>query len=288
MKKIILSFMLTYSFTYHEISYSQPSFTRGAYNIEISSRMDTPYPALPNYTPDLTQSGTGAQYTVPVSRHHIIPFDTLRTFYNNLVARGDLFQLRGFLGEFAGRIPDYAGFGGIDCTARTSDFQSAAAIAVGISGGSIRPGGTTIPEGFDTFNEFYIWMPWNLFIGPSNRDDDPGSALDQGARYIINDDRTYSMINEVYNLMLDYNRQDPGIRLDRIGSLLRTLSRTVTMYPLEADQWIRSSTDSYRIRRTDNQKRSTTPSEVHKKNITTTNDTCTAIRIYYTSILVNF
>ncbi|WP_144440871.1 hypothetical protein [Streptomyces roseifaciens] len=40
-------------------------------------------------------------------------------------------------------------------------------------------------DGFDDFWRFYIWLPGNLFKGPHDRKDEPGDAMDLGAKVIL-------------------------------------------------------------------------------------------------------
>ncbi|HEP8841373.1 TPA: hypothetical protein VDU70_005228 [Pseudomonas aeruginosa] len=252
--------------------------TPGKYKLTMPDRPDTPYQSLDNYTPDLTDHGAGPDFTVEVARHHIIPYDTLRTFFNNMMARGDHLQFRGVFSELGVHIPHYGESNSVSCSSNLEDFANAASISLGLASGRVRPGGVSTPTGWDTFEQFYAWMPWNIFIGPINRADDPGQNFERQARYIVSDDRLFGHFMELNDLMIQYNQQDSNVDLRRIVSLFRTLSRNRYIYPLEADQWERLSGGRYRIRERESYHR--TPSMTKK-----TSDACYKTHEIYASFL---
>ncbi|MCF4166951.1 hypothetical protein L2U69_14960 [Zavarzinia compransoris] len=228
----------------------------GDYRLSLPSqgRPDAPYPALDDYTPDLQAHGQGPSYTVPVSRHHIIPLNVLRGFYNNVVERGDLLYIRGFLSSLGSNIRLYASAASMVCSvaAVRFDLMSASYVSTFMAQGRVRPGGSDVPHGFDTFAAFYAWLPGNLFVGPRNRSDDPGENLDAGAQFIIGAER-FAILRRLYDNMVDYNA-GIGDPLNAIIADLTQVVRWQRVTPLSAQEWERVSdnppkTPRYRIRR---------------------------------------
>lgn len=221
----------------------------GNYRLEIGDRPAAPYPALPNYNARLDRSGAGTEYTVPVARHHIIPFNVLRAFYNNVVDNGDILLARTFFNQFGNMIPRYFGANANGCAANAVDLQAVANMLVNMGFGLIRDGGDNYPQAWDNFESFYAWMPWNLFIGPEGgrRTDDPGEGFEENAQYIINDNERFQRLRQTYDDMLAYNANRDTPTLRRILENLSRLSRRQRVYQLNANHW-ESVGNNYRIR----------------------------------------
>ena len=143
-----------------------------------------------------------------MSRHHIIPFNLLRDFYNTVVQRRRLSLLGAFLNTFSRFIPFYAGAaaGQQICLADRVNLVGAVTLAISLANGVVEAGGENLPEYFDSFESFYVWMPWNLFIGPSGdwRSDDPGPGFETQASHIVNNEQRWNMITSVATDMITY------------------------------------------------------------------------------------
>lgn len=177
-KIIILVFMLLGGIG---PSIANPNDIHGSFALNINYRPAVPYPALDNFNARLTESGRGPSYTVEVSRHHIIPFNLLRNFYNRVSENNRLTNLSGFLNTYSDNVRLYASSNGIDCSRLGNDLFNAGNLAQGQSTGWTISGGGGMPYGFDTFEQFYAWLPGNLFIGPNNRSDDPSEGFESNA-----------------------------------------------------------------------------------------------------------
>ncbi|NKB78412.1 hypothetical protein HED49_01545 [Ochrobactrum daejeonense] len=82
--------------------------TRSGYNLNFASdRADQPYLPLENANRELTDFGRGSEYPVNLSRHHIIPLNTLVAFYNKIVSNGELEQFK-FFNSFAVKLSSFA------------------------------------------------------------------------------------------------------------------------------------------------------------------------------------
>ncbi|MDP9534015.1 hypothetical protein Q7L38_15680 [Pseudomonas protegens] len=223
----------------------------GNYNLSMDARAGSPYPPSDNYSADLKTSGVGPAFTVPVSRHHIIAYNQLRDFYMSVVQRGHLKELKGFWDGFGARFLSYGQDNRVNVTAPVAaDYDQAKTLLEEIGRGVVRANAGVPPRplGWDTFHGFYTWMPWNLFLGPNGRNDDPGEQFETNAQYIINNKDTWNTIINVRDNMLSYQRDGNVKTLANINSQLLRLSARTRVYPLVSDQWIRVAPNVYKIR----------------------------------------
>lgn len=220
-------------------------FPPGQYELDLGARPSAPYNQLQNYNTALTQQGSGTDYTVPASRHHIIPYNRLRDFYNRMLEQGDMLRFRSFFLSLSDNIPHYASAAGLDCGAKGDNFVEAMNLASALAENYARPGGVLPPPGLDDFQQFYAWLPGNLFIGPSNRSDDPGEYFETNANYIIGDDAARNL-NLAYTAMGRYIAGESGI-LGQIAQRLTQVSLRRSVYPLNSSDWIRQKNGKYEI-----------------------------------------
>lgn len=228
-------------------------FPPGQYDVHLNGRPGSPYPALDNYNTDLSAHGVGASYTVHVTRHHIIPYNVLAQFYNNIFYRSpsDYIQLRGFFTTFGRNIGNYAGSSGVNCNQalNAAGLAEAMTLADAISYNYVTPGFYEHePDGIDGFQAFYAWLPGNLFIGPTNRTDDPGDGFEVNAREIVGNEN-YQILLRLYNNMVDYNAGNyEASTLRSIAADLTSLAQRQGLYQLNNLNWIREQSGYYRIR----------------------------------------
>ncbi|MGL6624665.1 hypothetical protein [Aeromonas jandaei] len=242
MNSIKLVFFLLVVFNLSSNCYAGNDFPPGDYRIELATggRPSSPYPQLENYNRALTEQGTGSQFTVPVTRHHIIPFQLLRSFYNMVTTNGDLLRFRSFFFAMSQRMPFYASSNSIDCSGGgiISDLSGAATLAYAIASAYVFSGGQTPPPGLDTFQQFYTWLPGNLFIGPANRSDDPhdGMAFEVNAATVVGQER-FRVLQRAYNNMLAYVQNGDRQHLGAIADDLSRIANVRSIYQLNADDW---------------------------------------------------
>ena len=224
------------------------------YYLIIDRRPSQPqfYPQLKNYNLKLTCQGTNpTNFPVTVTRHHIIPLNLLRDFFNAVVEeKNRTKKFRRFFLTFAQRIPCYiisSNLGPAFLITHFNEIQGVRLLCKRLGAGTIQPGGERPPAYYDDFQKFYAWMPWNLFIGPSGgyRTDDPGYGFEFNARYIVNNICIWKRIEQLTHLMISYINH-PNVRnnprtYEAINCLLSNLvvSRR-TPYPLKAQQWVRT------------------------------------------------
>ncbi|RDL15183.1 hypothetical protein [Serratia fonticola] len=211
----------------------------GRYTLEIPGRTDTPYPALPNYNTALTQSGSGPTYPVQMSRHHIIPMNRLITFYNLVSKRNQLTNLSGFLFTYARNLHSYVGSNGMSCTFLFNDLIDAGNLAEAQALGMARPGGQVRPEAFATFEDFYTWLPGNIFIGPNSRSDDPHEGFEEDAHVIVGTATfdTLSRLNSDMQKYIDSDGNDTNL-LRSISNNLSQIAARKSMYQLKRENWV--------------------------------------------------
>lgn len=221
----------------------------GEHKLKMSGRVDVPYPSLPRYNEDLTQSGTNpSQFPVQMSRHHIIPLGSLRAFFNTVAIRGHFNRLSGFFRVFSDNICPYAERALVDIQRDGPDLQNAANVGLAIESRWINHADNARPpEGIDTLHQYFAWMPGNLMIGPNQRNDDPGALFEENSNAIIGQE-AYDISLRVYSNMNRYVNDDDSSLLQVINGDLMSIARVTDIYALRADDWVRDADGKYSIK----------------------------------------
>eukprot|EP01084_Bolivina_argentea_P152406 265881_1 len=145
------------------------------------------------------------------SKHHIITKSKLKSFWNDLVRNNDFISsgLAGFLDTIvtAFNVPPVHPAGNLPAPIVNKPGQ----IAVFV-GNPHNPdplaGGAVASAQLQRLQKFYIWMPWNIHVGPVSdlRYDDAGDAFEEKANRIAGIDATrYNALKEAYNKMYEYH-----------------------------------------------------------------------------------
>lgn len=217
-------------------------FFSGNYDMRMAGRPDGIYPRLQNANEALTRQGEGPAYVVELSRHHIIPRSTLTAFFNNLVFRGDAVYFHYALNSLADRISvfyhDVVG----TCSNSGTSILDAVNLIFSIAYRLVRQDErASSAPGLDYLQAYFAWLPGNLFIGPSSRQDDPGDNFEENAYVIIGRDR-HDNLREIYNLMTTYNR-GTNINLEDLASRLRrVINNYRDPFALDHRHWSRNGT----------------------------------------------
>lgn len=223
----------------------------GEHKLKVSDRgrPAVPYPSLPRYSSDLTQSGTNPrEFPVQVSRHHIIPWGVLRPFFNTVAIRGEFDKLSGFLEVFSENICPYAERALVNLQQVGPDLQNAANLGLAMETRWINhDDNASSPEGIDTLHEYFAWMPGNLMIGPNQRNDDPGEAFEENSNAIIGQE-AYSISLRLYRNMIDYVNHLDSSLLQVINGDLMLIASVTDIYALKADDWVRDTNGKYSIK----------------------------------------
>ncbi|WP_429058625.1 hypothetical protein [Aeromonas jandaei] len=283
----IISLLAILSFS--SSCYANDDFPPGKYKIDITTgggRPSSPYPPLENYNRELTQHGTGSAFTVPVTRHHIIPYQLLRDFYNMVTTNGDMARFRSFFLTMSTSITYYASSNSIDCSGGTlSDLSAASTLAQAFGSLYANGGGQINPPGLDTFQQFYTWLPGNLFVGPSNRSDDPhdGMAFEQNAATVVGSGR-FTVLQRTYNNLIQYVQHGNRNVLGNIASDLSRIATIRSVYALDPSDWEFVS-GQYRLRA--NAPRKTDSDEITTQ-INKSNSTCKNVQSNFKSMRAKY
>jgi hypothetical protein len=117
--------------------------------------------------------------------------------------------------------------------------------------GNIRHSANTreTPTGWDSLTELYAWMPGNLFIGPSNRADDPGSNFDTPALPVVGGNNYNELLAADSAIERYVNSNSPRDAQVATISLSR-IARHQTLYDLNALDWVlvNATKPEYRVR----------------------------------------
>lgn len=172
--------------------------------------------------------------SIPIGRHHVIPRSRLSTFFNKLFKQGDASRLTNFWNQLSQHVESISTLN----PAQKRDVQTVIHF--------FRPNYETRPDhipvlllkpGWEMFWRVLLFLPFNLFEGPTNRKPDPGDVFDYGALCIIPKDR--------YDLLWDFNRQITGYRpkmsdrdFAQLDSNLETLFREhKAIIDLSPEKW---------------------------------------------------
>jgi hypothetical protein len=150
------------------------------FNFKLKERPDQPYKPLSNFDKKLKEQGD--KHPVPMARHHIIPYNTLRGFYNKAVDNKEVQLVGTALKGWVNKVSDNKDFnGGINCEDAKEFIENVLLAGKNILMRQVVQSIMTILRGA------YAWMPGNLFIGPEGgkRRDDPGEGFEEKSKYII-------------------------------------------------------------------------------------------------------
>lgn len=163
--------------------------------------------------------------TQTASRHHIIPFATLKNFYNLVVAenlnspRGAYIaqRLSGIWEKFSNNEHNDATITIGDQTKRKIKFEY-------------------------RIQATYAWMPGNIFYGPnpSRRFDDPQENFEEGSEKIVGRD-IFLILKRLNGNMLEYINnptQQTIVNFDRIINDLSIICARKTPYVFNQEDWI--------------------------------------------------
>ncbi|OPC77694.1 hypothetical protein B4N89_35930 [Embleya scabrispora] len=151
------------------------------WNLENIARMGQPYSVLDRGT---VQGHGGLAMTY----HHVVPYNVLRKLWNDSLETPA--DMQSFMGRLAEHVTLYASMrtqhGG---RLHPDDVGAAGALATLIAGGAVvHDKSARRPGGFDDLVTIYQWLPGNLFIGPTERADDPHERFESGARPVLHVD----------------------------------------------------------------------------------------------------
>lgn len=141
---------------------------------------------LPFANESLTQTSDqqGPDFPVGLTRHHVIPWNALRSFWNQVIENGhasSLFGVNRLVTQAMQNIDSY-NIDGWQVIGRSAAQRCLRNL------GMVTHNPTALmPDGWPDFMELYAWLPGNLFIGPKPelRLDDPGENFEKSAQRAV-------------------------------------------------------------------------------------------------------
>ncbi|PKW18549.1 hypothetical protein [Saccharopolyspora spinosa] len=111
---------------------------------------------------------------IPLSRHHIISFPTLRLFWNDLVANGHKNHTQELLDSMKNHLDRYgqfvAGFNKAELENLITNWHDY----------EHDPNASNQLPGLPELGRMFCWLPTLVFVGPSNRSEDPAGDNNDG------------------------------------------------------------------------------------------------------------
>ncbi|NET00773.1 MAG: hypothetical protein F6K62_21770 [Sphaerospermopsis sp. SIO1G2] len=220
-------------------------------NLLIGPRPGAPYNALPRYNEDLTQTGTDPnKFPVEVTRHHIVPFNQLTTLWDGMADRGFLSNsikpLRDSINSLlsSSNPPNGINLNSADRTQIIQLLDDILAKKIVHDRNS-----TFTPPGLDSFRQVYSWIPGNLFIGPSNRSDDPGEGFETNASIVVNNTTNWNKLTNTNTSITTFNNNPTaGNAQTATNNYSAIITKRNEPYPLNANNWVRGNDGRYRLR----------------------------------------
>ncbi|WP_418153354.1 hypothetical protein [Actinoalloteichus caeruleus] len=201
------------------------------------TNVDHMYAATPTVNRDLQRVGPGDQRQ-PLARHHIIPYNVLRDFWNKLVEEEKIHLTHPLLKVIQSKLVD--GVNGYKILMNQDDRTVAAEVCAEVIEGATE----FESDRWENFALVYAWLPGNLFLGPDERFR-KNPATDEFEEHCspIVGKQVYSTMRSAYNNMKQYiNSPDHPERLAKDAiSGFRNSASTLSIYQLNKNKWYREA-----------------------------------------------
>lgn len=214
---------------------------------------DVPYSGAPSSvvrvrSADWDRDERPKSRTVPSSYHHVMPKGDnygLMTLWDKLVATKSFSRIADPLLLAINNYADqYIAKNGQAQNFTDAELAGAKKIANQIRLNEIihDPNSKLHLEHWECLAALYVWLPGNLFIGPTQRIDDPGSTLDEPAEHIVVPGR-YNLLKGAYTDIGNYMANPAGgiKHAEAAYKKLEKIAKTPqyqTIAPFETTQWI--------------------------------------------------
>lgn len=200
---------------------SEPRIVRN-FNMKMEPRVDSIYTnAEIRYKAKSGERGMNpVKYPVKMARHHIIPGERLVGFWNSMVENNHLGNVIRPLRVSMNFLMSRMGSHVLHHVPTSQEKSNVSKILDGMIKETIRHDPVNnygySPDSWDTFKEFYFWIPNNLFIGPTSRSDDPANPphnrpdrefdylFETGANHIVNHPETWQLLRRINDSMITY------------------------------------------------------------------------------------
>ncbi|ABF70579.1 hypothetical protein [Trichoplusia ni ascovirus 2c] len=179
-------------------------------------------------------SDTQNAHLLQLSRHHIIPYATLRNFYNTMIHNGHRSGIQRLTSEVINALAPYAYRG------RTLSLTTNENVPISDTISELTRTMLERPNFADIIraHQIYAWMPFNIYVGPSPslRDDDPGENVFDATAYTVVGNAVATRLSEIYDHMTSYlnsgNESEMNAALDglRVEAMRRLVPYMFNRY----------------------------------------------------------
>ena len=191
-----------------------------------------------------------------MKRHHIIPWMTINNCLADIVTR--FYNIDDDIKEFVNAFLKLNAFNIFDIANRKNavppeDEKKLDREEREYNGLIDYINGENVDAAFrDTLASCVTWIPWNIFIGPGLRDDDPGDGFEENAGYIVGKER-FGHISELNIFIQNYKGNCSKNNALVVAVKLLFLSLNYSDYiDYNRDQWdCDPDNGKYRILKTD-------------------------------------
>lgn len=201
------------------------------------------------------------------TRHHVIPFSRVRLFFNNALKMDSfmeffcesLYKVMNFFTEIASTDGQ---FENISIGNERDNYIMQLIFALSNSEREALFKNLNNRDAVKRdIHRFFVWFPANIFIGPTDRSDDPGDEFEINASYVIGY-RRYNVLKEINMLMIVFNDRVANSKidfskhewakgdLDTIHLVFVKFKSLVNLssVPFNAEHWERASETKWRIK----------------------------------------
>jgi hypothetical protein len=226
------------------------------YNLLMNvGRPAAPYPPLPAANTALSAINPlrTAAFPVDLERHHIIPDNKLRSFWNRMVTNNHLMSAASaYLYTFIDKVGTYS-----NLTIIPADIDDVKTLLGEIRAGTSTHDASQPAPGnrIVNFSSIFSYLPGNIMLGPihgggeNQRDDDPGEAFEATAQVVTGPDRFARLrdANAKIDTYLTSNKSADA--QGACAELLEVVKRT-SYYDLSVtkDAWKRKVNGRYQLK----------------------------------------
>lgn len=230
----------------------------GAWDLSMYYRsLQTLYDSLPHCDLQLRNCRRGGNVgsdRVRLVRHHVISRRKLRTFFNNLINRNHTYKVR----RFWYNLENLYSYNEASCEKpqaihdirdKFGYFQRIRkAFALGTVVNDPR---TRQPSNYEEFQRLLFFAPFNLFVGPSRRSDDPGWNFEVDCKFFLPSVQFKNLL-EAASIM-EYYEYYINLSDDLWKKLEERLVQLTAFYcpaPFHAEEWQNDGRGSFQIKHT--------------------------------------
>eukprot|EP01084_Bolivina_argentea_P166275 288713_1 len=166
----------------HDNEYNVFNFEEAPFDIARNGDFDCPNPIKNWHRANMNA-------VIATSKHHVISREILKNFWNKVKTDSQMHELGDLFEALKLRVPH--------CAARLDAMKVAGfwgAVAANVCD--------------NTILKWYLWLPGNLFIGPTQRTDDAGEEFEYVAKKLMNNNDRYTDLERAHHWIKRYMGMD--------------------------------------------------------------------------------